>query len=70
MENEKLHYCSEHDLDVKWNDYKVLYGAAVIDCKEHDDGHLYVDNSEYGNRVNYCPFCGFKAKKQMKMKPK
>jgi len=63
-----LHDCSVHDVDVEWEEYCILYGGAVIDCLERIDGKLYVNNGEYGNRVNYCPFCGYKAKMQMKLK--
>ena len=37
------------------------YGPAVELCEERDDGSLWVSNDEYGSRVNYCPFCGYKA---------
>lgn len=67
-ELKELHGCDALELDVKWVDYRVQYGSAVISCVEIGDGRLYVSNGEYGNRVNYCPFCGYKAKKQMKLK--
>lgn len=39
------------------------YGEAVTSCYELEDGSLWVGNGEYGSRVNFCPFCGFKAKR-------
>ena len=38
------------------------YGPAVEGCEERDDGSLWAGNGEYGSRVNFCPFCGYKAK--------
>lgn len=38
------------------------YGAAVDDVDEHEDGALWVSNREYATQVNFCPFCGYKAK--------
>ena len=49
-------------------DYEVHYaqcGAAVLTCREHENGSLWVDNDEYESRVNFCPFCGFKARQQI-----
>lgn len=41
------------------------FGAAVDRCVEDEQGRLWVDNREYKNRVNYCPFCGYRAKSQV-----
>ncbi len=61
------HWCGIFDFDV--GDHKrALYGEAVVKCYESDDDNLYVSNGEYGNRVNYCPFCGYKTKILMKLK--
>lgn len=38
------------------------YGPAVDICYELKNGSLWVGNGEYGTRVNFCPFCGYKAK--------
>ncbi len=38
------------------------YGDAIDDCDENDDGELWAGNGEYRSQVNFCPFCGFKAK--------
>ena len=38
------------------------YGSAIEECVEDADGTLWVGNHEYSTRVNFCPFCGFKAK--------
>lgn len=39
------------------------YGAAIDECIEDLDGRLFVSNGEYGSQVNFCPVCGYKAKK-------
>lgn len=41
------------------------YGVAIEYCFEHDDGTFWVGNGEYGSQVNYCPYCGAKAPKQV-----
>lgn len=41
------------------------YGHAVFYCIGRDDGTLWVDNGEYANIVNYCPFCGQPATKRI-----
>ena len=38
------------------------YGWAVLCCFEDEKSVLWVDNYEYCNSVNYCPFCGYKSK--------
>lgn len=38
---------------------------AIEYCEEREDGSLWVYNMEYNQRVNYCPWCGFKAIKQV-----
>jgi hypothetical protein len=38
------------------------YGNAISYCFEDVDGKLFVENGEYENQVNFCPFCGYKAK--------
>lgn len=38
-----------------------MWGWAIDCCDEREDGTLWVDNDEYGNQVNYCPFCGYEA---------
>lgn len=39
-----------------------LYGSAIDRCVERDDGTLWVDNEEYASQVNFCPYCGYKAR--------
>ena len=39
-----------------------LYGSAVDECWEDEDGKLWVHNGEYASVVNYCPVCGYAAK--------
>jgi hypothetical protein len=41
------------------------YGDAITDCDESSNGELWVGNGEYASQVNFCPFCGFKAKIQI-----
>ena len=61
--NEKLHECSVVGSQVGWG-----YTASMIRCFERKNGDLCVVNWGYVSRVNYCPFCGYKAKMQMKLK--
>lgn len=61
---EKLHYCRPFMGPL----HVAGYGAGARYCTEFDTGNLWVGNSEYANRVNYCPFCGYKAIKQMESK--
>lgn len=58
--SEDLHRCNLPEMKERTG-----YGAAVTYCQEYPDGTLDVSNDEYGSRVNYCPVCGFKAKKQI-----
>lgn len=44
-------------------------GAAITRCMDNGDGRLWVGNSEYSNQVNYCPFCGFRARVQVEWSP-
>ena len=66
--SKKLHECKRENFD--FEPLKDLdgwtWGAAVKTCYESKDGHLWVDNEEYSNLVNFCPFCGYKAKKRIK----
>ena len=38
------------------------YGGAIDECREDDQCRLWVGNGEYSSQVNYCPFCGHKAR--------
>jgi len=40
-------------------------GPAIDYCYEEEDGSLWAGNGEYESQVNFCPFCGKKAKRQM-----
>jgi hypothetical protein len=40
------------------------YGEAITEVFEDETG-LWAGNGEYGSQVNYCPVCGYKAKKQV-----
>lgn len=38
-------------------------------CQENENGDLFIDvNWEYTQRINFCPFCGYKAKNQVEYK--
>ncbi len=41
------------------------YGEAVDECSENDHGEFWCGNGEYGSQVNYCPYCGARAPKQV-----
>ena len=45
------------------------YGSAVDICTENDKGELWVSNLEYSSRVNFCPFCGYRAPSQVDALP-
>ncbi len=59
-----LHYCEIPKTAGKVEKHR--YGLAVKVCYENTDGKLWVDNNEYNNQVNYCPFCGYKARIKIK----
>jgi len=43
------------------------YGAAITECTEDARGRLWCSNDEYMTRVNFCPFCGYKAPRQVEI---
>ncbi len=59
-----MHKCRENyyanDMDLR--------GYAINECsgETEDDKFLWVFEGDYVSRVNYCPYCGYKAKEQMK----
>jgi hypothetical protein len=57
---ELLHKCN-------WVLPRAGYGSAIENCEERENGELWVDNNEYASQVNYCPYCGYKAKKQVEV---
>ncbi len=63
MGDKILHHCNSAMYTQTIIDYKRrLYGEAIAYCYEYDDGLLIVENDEYVSQVNYCPYCGYKAK--------
>lgn len=54
----EIHYC--HIISPDHN-----HGCAIDDCYEDIKGFLFVSNGEYGSQVNFCPMCGYKAKKSI-----
>lgn len=40
-------------------------GSALISCREKPDGSFIASNNEYASPVNFCPYCGAKAPKQV-----
>ncbi len=38
------------------------FGMAIESCEEDNEGHMIVGNDEYSNPVDFCPFCGAKAR--------
>jgi hypothetical protein len=57
-----------HDCYVDGENDCRLYsacGPAVTVCLEREDGSLWAGNMEYTSRVNFCPFCGFRARNQI-----
>lgn len=49
---------------------KHRYGSTVTMCVEsfvpRENGELWVTSEKSESQVNYCPYCGFRAKVQMK----
>lgn len=43
------------------------YGIAIGRCIEDPEGRLWCHNDEYESRVNFCPFCGYKAPQQVEV---
>lgn len=41
---------------------EAAYGKAITYCYDDIDGKLWITNEEYASQVNYCPYCGQKAK--------
>jgi hypothetical protein len=39
-----------------------IYGFAITECYEEEDGRLIFDNEESSIQVNFCPICGYEAK--------
>lgn len=58
-----------HNCIPTWADNdKALHGdtgPAIYVCFENVSGEFWVHNGEYESRVNYCPYCGEKAPKQV-----
>jgi len=54
------HHCEVHGA-------KGEFFSAVTECFEKDDGTLWVTNEEYFSSVNFCPQCGYMAKKLQEM---
>lgn len=43
---------------------EAAYGAAIVTCYEDENGKLWVSNDEYASQVNYCPYCGCRAREK------
>lgn len=55
-----------HDCEYPAKDHRfAAYGHAIDHCYEDEDGLLWASNTEYESQINYCPFCGYKAKIQI-----
>jgi len=65
--NPLLHYCEPgYDVENERPRFECAgFGAAITACHEDEDGALWCGNDEYGTRVNFCPFCGYKARLQI-----
>lgn len=40
-------------------------GVAINECEENEQGELLAGNERHWTQVNFCPFCGYKAKRQI-----
>lgn len=45
-----------------------LWGPAITYTRIDDEGKMWAGNDEYETQVNYCPFTGNPAPKQMTLK--
>ena len=43
-------------------------GQAVTHCFEAEDGTLWTGASNYLSNVDFCPFCGFEAKRTARLR--
>lgn len=43
------------------------YGSAIDCVVINSEGEMYATNGEYSTRVNFCPFTGTPAPKQMRI---
>lgn len=41
-------------------------GGLILTCDEDELGNLWAWRGREGSVVNFCPFCGYKAAKQVK----
>lgn len=44
---------------------KEIYGGAITEIIEGEDGKMWASNGEYATQINFCPFTGKKADVQM-----
>ncbi len=64
--SETRHDCHQTLMGVKGNVADTAWyqaGHAIDGCKEDEYGFLWAGNGEYETMVNFCPFCGYKAKR-------
>lgn len=63
----ELHFCAIKMEMYMENDEDMLAGTAMDYCFEREeDLTLWIQNSEYGNQINFCPLCGYEAKNKIK----
>ena len=64
---------NENCKSVDYHSYLPMFTNEFIHCicKEMDDGTLWLINPNIDKsiQINYCPFCGYKARKQLKRIP-
>ena len=46
----------------KLDSAESMWGPAIDQCVEREDGTLWAGNGEYESQVNFCPACGYAAK--------
>ena len=63
-----MHRCEPgYNLDKEEYFFQHDFGKPAIEyCTEDEKGRLWCGNSENRTRVNFCPFCGYKALQQVK----
>lgn len=57
----KLYWLHIHEFDLPHG----ITGACIKRCHESTEGELWVSNDYEGSQVNFCPECGYEAKKKV-----
>lgn len=62
----KLELIHVHDFEFP----SGMTGSCVKRCHESPEGELWVSDNVRGTQVNFCPACGYEAKKKVDLTTK